>query len=203
MKLKLHLTLLLFFLFSYSSQAQYGYGNSVFCFDCDFSIEVGGTLSNINGINASEKAGLYIGLFNSHEFNDHWAIRFGMGYANVGARIKEYNTNVVLHTMIIEPISVHYTFKNKFKTFIGGDLGATISAKNPYDEDEPGMTLFPESIKFFDFSLFFGGGYKLTEKLDINLKYNLGLTNINNSKEEEAKTWKKNYLTLSMGYTFR
>ncbi|WP_413512277.1 hypothetical protein [Myroides odoratus] len=105
--------------------------------------------------------------------------------------------------MIIEPVSVHYTFKNKFKTFIGGDLGTTISAKNPYDEDEPGMTLFAESIKFFDFSLFFGGGYKLTDKIDINLKYNLGLTNINDSKEENAKKWRKNYLTLSMGYTFR
>ncbi|QQU02430.1 outer membrane beta-barrel protein [Myroides odoratus] len=201
MKLKLHLTFL-FLLFScYTANAQF-YGNDLYCYDCDFGIEVGGTLSNINGLDASEKAGLFIGLYNSYDFNDHWAIRFGLGYANLGARIKEYNTNVVLHTAPIEPISVHYTFKQKFKTFLGANLGMTFYGKNPYNEEEPGMKLMPESIKFFDVSLFAGGGYKLTDNLDLNLRYNLGMTNINNMEDSDAK-WKNNWMSLSVAYTFR
>lgn len=202
MKLKLHLTFLLFFLSLYSAQAQYGYSNGWWCYACDFGIEVGGVVSNINGMDASEKAGLYIGLFNSYEFNDNWGIRYGMGYANVGAKIKEYDTSVVLHTMIIEPISVHYTFRDKFKTFLGANIGSTMVGKNPYNEEEPGMTLFPKGIKHFDFSLFAGGGYKLTDNLDVNLRYNLGLTNINDMEDSTDK-WKTNWLVLSLAYTFR
>lgn len=202
MKLKLHLALLLLFLSCYTSYAQYGYGNGFYCFDCEFTIEVGGTVSNINGLDTSEKAGVYIGIFNSYEFNNTWAIRYGLGYASLGARNKEYKTNVVLHTMLIEPISVHYTFQKKFKTFLGVNVGSTIASKNPYNEDEPGMTLFGKGIKFMDLSIFAGGGYKLTDKIDLNLKYDLGLTNINDMEDSTAK-WKKNWLTLSVAYTFR
>ncbi|MBB1150732.1 MULTISPECIES: outer membrane beta-barrel protein [unclassified Myroides] len=201
MKTKIHLTLVLFFLFFYSSYAQY-YGNGFFCYTCDFGIEIGGTASNINGLDTSEKAGIYIGIYNSYEFNDTWAIRYGLGYANLGARSKEYKTNVVLHTMLIEPISVHYSFKNKFKTFTGVNIGSTIVSKNPYNEEEPGMTLFGKGIKFMDMSVFAGAGYKLTENIDLNLKYDLGLTNINDIEGSKDK-WKKNWLTLSVAYTFR
>ena len=202
MKLKLHLTLLFFFLSFYSSQAQYGYGNNFWCYSCDFGIEVGGTLSNINGLDASEKAGIYIGLYNSYDFNDKWGIRYGFGYANIGARIKEYNTSIVLHTMLIEPLSVHYTIQNKFKTFLGVTIGGAILSKNPYNEEEPGLSIFPKGIKPFDFSAFAGGGYKLTDNLDVNLRYNLGLTNINDMEDSNAK-WKTNWLALSLAYTFR
>ena len=202
MNLKLHLTFLLLFLSFYTSYAQYYGGNGFFCYDCTFTVEVGGTLANVNGIEASEKAGLYVGIFNSYEFNDTWAIRYGMGYANLGAKIKEHNTNIVLHTVLIEPASVHYTIKDRFKTFLGGNIGISMAGKNPYSEEESGMMLMPDGIKFFDLSIFAGGGYKLTDEIDLNLKYNLGLTNINNMEDSTAK-WKKNWLTLSVAYTFR
>lgn len=204
MKLKLHLTLLFLFLCIYSSKAQYGYGhyNNFVCYTCDFGIEVGALVSNINGLDTSEKPGFYIGFYNTKEFDDNWAIRFGLGYANLGAKVKEYNTNVVLHTAIVEPISVHYTFRNKIKTFVGMNLGITMLGKNPYNEDSPGMSFFPEGIKMFDFSVFAGTGYKLTDNLDLNLKYDLGLTNINDMENSKDK-WKKNWLMLSVAYTFR
>jgi len=201
MKTKIHLTLVFFFLFFYSSYAQY-YGNGLFCYTCDFGIEIGGTVSNINGLDTSEKAGIYIGIYNSYEFNDTWAIRYGLGYANLGAKNKEYKTNIILHTVLIEPISVHYSFKKKFKTFTGVNIGSTLASKNPYNEDEPGMTLFGKGIKFIDMSVFAGAGYKLTDKIDLNLKYDLGLTNINDMEGSMDK-WKKNWLTLSVAYTFR
>ena len=204
MKLKLHLTFLLFFLSLYTTQAQYGYGygNGFLCYSCDFGVEIGGTLSNINGLDTSEKPGLYIGIFNTYDFNDNWGIRFGLGYASLGAKVKEYDTNIVLHHMLIEPVSVHYTFKEKFKTFVGATFGGTIYGKNPYNEESPEATFFPEGIKPFDFSLFAGGGYKLTDNLDVNLRYNLGLTNINDMENSTDK-WKSNWLSLSLAYTFR
>jgi len=127
MKLKLHLTLLFFFAIISTAQAQYGfgshYGTGFLCFDCDYSIEGGPLVSNINGVKANERVGFYLALYQYKEINDQWALRFGLGYANMGANLKENSENFVLHSMLIEPISVHYTFKKKFKTFLGGTLG--------------------------------------------------------------------------------
>ncbi|MGG5506417.1 MULTISPECIES: outer membrane beta-barrel protein [unclassified Myroides] len=204
MKLKLHLTLLLLFLCVYSSHAQYGgyrHVNSYICYSCDFGIEVGALMSNIKGLDASEKPGFYIGLYNIKEFNENWALRFGLGYANLGAKTKELNTNIVLHTALIEPVRVNYTFRNKIKTFVGMNIGMTMLGKNPFNEDQPELTFFPKGIRMLDYSLFAGAGYKLTDQMDLNLKYDLGLNNIN-ELENSKDRWKKNWLMLSAAYTF-
>jgi opacity protein-like surface antigen len=52
-----------------------------------------------------------------------------------------------------------------------------------------------------DASVFIGVGYILIDNIDINLKYNYGVTDINKNPEESDL--KKNWLTLSIGYTFR
>lgn len=206
MKLKLHLTLLLFFAFISTSNAQYGfgghYGTGFLCFDCDYSLEAGPLLSNINGVEANERVGFYLGLYQYKEINDQWSLRFGLGYANLGAKLKENNENFVLHSMLIEPISVHYTFNKKFKTFLGGTLGAITYGNNPFSEKETGSTFFPDGIKHLDFSLFAGVGYRFTDNIDLNLKYNLGLTNLNDMEDSDIK-WKMNYLSLGVAYIFR
>lgn len=206
MKLKLHLTLFLFFLSFYTSQAQYRYGYGGFmCYSCDTSIEAGILLSNVNGLEASERPGFYLGLYEYKEFNDNWAIRFGVGYTNTGAKLKDYKKDFILHSGILEPISVHYTFMKKYKVFLGGDLAMHVAGKVPMNgPDDSDFTFLPKNINTIDFSLFAGTGYKVTENIDLHLRYNLGLSNLNDAEDDDKKAkWKRNYLTVSFAYTFR
>ena len=69
-------------------------------------------------------------------------------------------------------------------------------------EDSTDYFDFRDNLTLLDASVLFGVGYILGNNIDINLKYNLGVTNLH--KEEYTKgNWKKNWATLSVGYTFR
>lgn len=111
------------------------------------------------------------------------------------------NDRLIIHSIDI-PLSVHYTYKNLFQGFLDGELGTNFFGELPTYKNTNSSNEFDfrENFKLFDASVFVGGGYILVNNIDINLKYNFGVTNIN---ENESYNWKKNWLTLSIAYTFR
>ena len=197
-KLLLILTFTLFI--SYQSYSQfYGY----FCYDCYTSIEVGGISSNISGLeNSSAKTGFYIGFFVYNEISDSFSLRYGTTYNNIGAEIDGYEEPLVIHSINF-PLGLHYIKDYKYQAFVGGELGTNYFGKYPLSNNsDPFYDTFEFSENFtsFDASIYFGVGYIIAEVIDINLKYNLGVTNISKNLEEDLK---KNWLTLSVGYSFR
>ena len=197
------LFLTVFTLFStFYSYSQY-MGGGGFCIDCYSSIEVGANTSNISGLEGAEsKLGFYIGFYQYRYLSESFSLRYGASYNNLGAKIKGYDDPIVIHGINF-PLSVHYTYQNQFQGFLGGELGTNFFGSLPeYESSDPfDQTFeFQDTFTLFDASIFVGVGYIIAEHIDINLKYNYGVTNISQSPEED---WKKNWLTLSVGYTFR
>jgi len=124
----------------------------------------------------------------------------GGAYSNEGAKPKDYNTSLILHTFNI-PVSGHYIYKRKYQAFLGGEIGMIMASKDPTNKENDEMMLFGDTIDFFDYRVFIGGGVFLTKSKNValNLKYNLGLSNIS---AVEGVKWKRNALTLSLEYTF-
>ena len=60
---------------------------------------------------------------------------------------------------------------------------------------------FSDQFTSFDASIIIGAGKIFFDTIDVNIRYNLGVTNIN--KDINGPKLKKNWLTLSVGYTFR
>jgi len=178
-----------------------GYGT--ICFDCIGSIEVGAVSSNVKGIGpTSSKPGFYIGFYSFKEINDNFALRFGANYTNHGAKLKDANYNLNIHSLR-GALSLHYFIKQRYQVFGGGDFGGNFSKGEGSLDDE---IYSKDGIKkgvvnLLDASVFMGAGIIVAEKIDISLKYNLGVTNLNDYKEGNA--WKANWITLSVGYTFR
>lgn len=201
MKKRYFFSLLLLLSITFSAEAQY-YGGSI-CFDCETSIEIGAASSDISGMgDTSRKTGFYIGLYQYKPFSESFALRFGTSYTNLGTKIKEFDQPLITHTISF-PASFHYIYRYKFQGFVGGDFNFNISSKIP---DEEGNTVsafgLSDKISFFDASIFVGGGIIVANNIDINLKYHLGVTNLNAGDESDSKL-KKNWMTLSVGYTFR
>ncbi|MEC4004985.1 outer membrane beta-barrel protein [Flavobacterium sp. SUN052] len=174
------------------------------CDDCYGSIEIGGLISSINGLDdASAKAGFYAGYYQFKPISETFSFRSGVSYNNIGAKIKDYDTPLVIHSINV-PLSVHYILKEKYQFFIGGEIGTNFFGKLPIKDVQQTPTsdnfAFHDNFKLIDGSIFFGAGYIFFEHLDLNLKYNVGATNLANSN---IIMYKKNWLTLSVGYTFR
>lgn len=184
--------------FSYSQF----YGNGFLCFDCESSFEAGIISSSLSGrSDTSQKIGFYIGFYQYKYVSEKVSLRFGTSYNNLGAKIKDFDSPLVFHSINF-PLSVHYFPAENYQVFAGGELGTNFFGKLPNSDSDGFMSDFSlhDNFTLFDASLIFGAGYILAENIDINLKYNLGVTNV--SKNEDFN-WKKNWLTLSVGYTFR
>src|SRR5690606_4239192 len=191
----------LFFCTSFFSHSQY-YGG-MFCLDCYSSIEIGAISSNISGFEgASAKTGFYFGIYQFADLSDSFALRYGTSYTNIGSKIKGFDDPLIIHSINF-PLSLHYAYQEQFQGFIGGELGTNFFGKLPLSE---GGDAFDQSFEFrdkftlFDVSIFAGVGYILADNIDFNLRYNFGVTNVSLDSEQD---WKKNWLTLSVAYTFR
>ena len=82
----------------------------------------------------------------------------------------------------------------------GPQIGFLIKAEVK-DNDTPLSVDVKDSFKSIDFGFNIGAGYKLESGLNFGLRYNLGLSDISNSDNEDAK-WKNRVLQFSVGYTF-
>lgn len=76
----------------------------------------------------------------------------------------------------------------------GPQLGFLLSAKNE-------STNVKDSFKTFDFGVNLGLGYKLNNGLNFGARYNLGLTNINDSEGSSGKN-RNGVIQVSVGYFF-
>lgn len=201
--MKKTLLLLTFLTISTSAFSQWGaWGN--FCSDCYTGIEVGMVSSNISGFEgASAKTGFYAGFYQYAYLSDELSLRYGLSYSNIGSEVDGFDNPFIIHS-INTPLSLHYIFKEQFQVFAGGELGTNLFGKFPNnDGDFVDDFDFNENIAFLDASAFAGVGYILNNTIDFSVRYNFGLTNLYGGDIEGAADWKKNWLTLSVGYTFR
>ena len=190
-----------FLLFSFLTSAQLG-----FCVDCYGSIETGVVYSNINGFeNANSKTGFYLAYYNYRWINDLFSFRSGLSYQNLGAEIENFDDPFRVHSVGV-PLSLHYTFNQIAQGFFGVEGSTNISGRLPVSTDNASNNSdvffdFRDNVSLFHASVFIGGGGIIAKNIDLNIKYNLGLTNFNTSIDEDK--WKHNWITLSVAYTWR
>jgi len=201
-----------FIFLSFSTAYSQFFGGTGICFDCYTSMEIGVVSSSISGLDrSSPKTGFYIGFYQYNDISDSFAFRVGISYNTLGAKMKDEElferSQFSIHAVGV-PLSLHYTYKRRFQGFFGGEISSNVAGKLPkikgepddwYGEDDP-MFDFRDNVNFFDASIFFGTGIILIENIDISLKYNIAVSKLS---KNEIDNWKKNWLTLSVAYTFR
>jgi opacity protein-like surface antigen len=147
---------------------------------------------------SDSKVGFQVGAFGEFKISEKFAIQPELLFSNLGAKetvigIKRtYNFNY-----IVVPVMAKYYVANKFALEAGPQIGFLTSAKLKVD----GQTRdIKELFNSTDFGLNIGAGYDVAEKINIGLRYTIGLSNIEKDSGD-SKSGNGNF-ALAVGYKF-
>lgn len=188
--------------------------HSIYSQKTEFGIKGGINLANFAGDDEGSNAivGLQAGFYSEFKISDKFAIQPELLYSTQGAS-NEGTTNVEGYTVnfkgkfnlgyINVPVMAKYYTNSKFNIEFGPQIGFMTSAKLKSDFTivETGQTgsATDDAKQFFkdiDFGLNFGLGYKLSDKVGANLRYNAGLANI--ADTDDGSKIKNSVFSLSL-----
>jgi|SRR5690554_493524 len=189
------LSLLILIGWSNHSNAQMYHGSGFLCLDCYSNIEVGANLSMFSGMNNPEpKVGFSITIGSYKEINERIYLKFGPSFSQYKVGFdKESVDDLVIYT-IAGNVGVHYLKQRDYQFFGGVNVEANID-KGWMSHNDTHLY----DIEFLTYSLYAGGGLIFAERIELSAKYNFGLKSI---VDNPSNNWKRNYFSLTLGYTF-
>ena len=179
--------------FAYAVQAQ---------LHADFGVKGGLNIANLKMENSSSpdtKLGLHLGALCHLHFSTNWAIQPELMYSNQGAEqtISGVDYKVKLHYVNI-PVLFQYMTGSGFRLQTGPQLGILAGAKTKAGDSESDVK---DVYDTFDFAWALGASYVTNSGFGVDARYNFGLANILDDKEDPFV--KNKVLQVGVFYQFR
>ncbi len=141
--------------------------------------------------------------------SDKIAVKPELQFATQGAKYEDeyYEGKYKLNYLNI-PVFAKYYVTDGLSVEAGPQVGILLSAKDEYSsEGGSGKEDVKDQTKSVSFGAVAGVGYKLKNGINVGLRYNLGLTRIDNYSGEalignEDVKWKNHVMQLLFGYMF-
>jgi len=176
--------------------------------DTNFGIK-GGANFSVFGSNVKSKIGYQAGGFTKMELSDNFYLQPELLYMQQELEKNNFTFSGITGSgnlkisYLIAPLLFKYYPLNDLFIESGPQIGLLLSAKgvakyegNTYNLD------FKDNFKKIDLGFNVGAGYDLSEKIAINIRYNVGVTKMANS-EYIANFYNRNsFISLSAGYAF-
>jgi len=166
-----------------------------------FGVKGGWNLANLQSPNTDydSKSGAHLGLLAHIHVADHFAVQPEVMYSNQGTEYSNagvrYRTNL---SYINVPVLAQYMTGSGFRLQTGPQIGFLLDAKSKNQQTEA-KTDVENNFKSTDLSWAFGASYLTNSGFGVDARYNLGLSNIN---ETNATTVKNRVLQLGVFYQF-
>lgn len=187
------LSLLILMGWTNQSNAQIYYSRFL-CHDCYGNIEIGANLPMFSGIdNAKTKVGFSVAANTYKEINENFFLKLGPEFSQFKIGFDDANVEDLTIYTVAGNIGVHYIERRNYQFFGGVNIEGNLTKDRMYYSGTS------NEIQFLTYSLYAGAGLIFDKKIELSAKYNLGLTSINSNPEQK---WKRNYASLSLGYTF-
>ncbi|MFD2909422.1 porin family protein [Flavobacterium ardleyense] len=164
--------------------------------DIKFGVKGGLNFATLLGDNASDSdlvSSFNFGIMSEIPITDKFSFQPELMYSGQGYGIKDTKDFVSL-TYVNMPLMAKYYVAKGLSIEAGPQVGYLIGA------DFDGENI-KDSFKKLDFGANVGVGYKLENGLNFGVRYNLGLSNINNTDGSSNK-YKNGVLQASVGYFF-
>ncbi|WP_299117024.1 porin family protein [uncultured Winogradskyella sp.] len=168
----------------------------------EFGIKGGLNVATITGA-SSEDSGyiidLHFGVLAELSLSDKFSFQSELIYSLQGpAPIQNQDNQAAGLEYLNLPLMGKYYIAKGFSLEIGPQIGFLLSAKN---DDTDASINVKDLYKTLDFGVNFGLGYKLDNGLHFGVRYNLGLSNINDDNGFSDK-YRNSVFQLSIGYFF-
>lgn len=175
--------------------AVFGFSN-VNAQDIKFGVKGGLNFANLSGDNTSNLepvTAFNFGVMSEIAITDKFSFQPELMYSGQGFSFKNDDNPVALSYINLPLIGKYYVY-NGLSLEAGPQIGYLIGA------DYDGVDL-KDDYKKLDFGANVGLGYKLDNGINFGVRYNLGLSNINDVQGDSDKI-KNNVLQVSLGYFF-
>lgn len=150
----------------------------------NFGIKGGYNSSSVqisDGADFNSKSGIHIGGLAHIHINSHFAVQPELVYSCQGG--ESGNTKLKL-SYINVPVLVQYMVNDGFRLQTGPQVGFLVSAKQKIGDIEVDID---DTFNSVDISWVLGGGYLFSSGFGIDARYNIGLNNISDDSDFEAK----------------
>lgn len=159
-----------------------------------FGAKSGFNFSTVNGSNTNNidyVTSYHVGVVSEIPISEKFSFQPEIMYSRQGY---SFNDDIVALNYLNIPLMGKYYVTKGLSLEAGPQIGFLLSAKNE-------KTDVKDSFKTVDFGVNFGLGYKLENGLNFGVRYNLGLTDINNIEGSSSKN-KNGVFQVSVGYFF-
>lgn len=168
----------------------------------EFGIKAGMNVTNLSNAFDSRTA-FYAGLTYEYPIGDNWAFAPEFIFSSQGTKLKasgDYTKLVSSYANI--PILAKFYLFDKLSFEFGPQLGFLMSAKEKtkVDGDKSTYTYDNDDTNTFDLAITVGASFHVTSSLYVNMRYNLGLTNM--LDEDFYGDNKNRIFQLGFGYKF-
>lgn len=155
-------------------------------------------IDNNNSVTYDSKVGFNVGLLGHIHVAKHFALQPEIQFSTQGAKYDLDNSTTKLNLNYINvPVLVQYMWDNGFRLQAGPQAGFLISAKSRNNGNSVDIK---DNFKPLDLGVSFGAGYiHPSTGIGIDVRYNLGLSNINKNSDVNSTN---RGLQLSLFYIF-
>jgi len=173
------------------------------------------TIPVIAGENSSLESvtGVNIGGYANIKISDKFSVQPELLYSMQGAKLVISNASgpeKIETTLSMDyinlPIMAKFMVAKKISLQAGPQIGFLVSATGKNSSNffgGPNSTIdFKDKANGVDFGLNFGAGYDITEKLSVDLRYNIGLSQLEKNLETGQSASKNRVFSLNLGYSF-
>ena len=152
----------------------------------NFGIKAGFNSSSVqisNGSDYDAKSGIHFGGLAHIHINKHFAVQPELTFSCQGGELEPFDTELKLN-YINAPVLLQYMVNDGFRLQTGPQIGFLVSSKRETGDLELDVS---DSFNSVDISWAFGAGYIFKSGIGIDARYNLGLTDISDDNDFEAK----------------
>lgn len=145
---------------------------------------------------ASSLIGFHVGFFAELKVSEKFTLQPEVLYSIQGAK----DSGITLNLGYINlPIMAKYYVAKDFSLELGPQIGFLVAAKAKSGGESASVKDF---IKSTDFGLNIGAGYDVGENLIFGLRYNLGLSQVQQDLDAGESASKNAVFSVSVGYKF-
>ena len=156
----------------------------------DFGLKGGLNRADLSNSGTSALVGFHIGGFAEFMVMEKFDLQPELLLSTQGAKYDSADLNLIYINL---PVMGKYQVTDFFSIEAGPQIGFLVSAK----EDDVDVI---DSYNTIDFCVNLGVGYNLNEKMMLQLRYNLGLSEIEKSLPSSIDGSKNAVIQLSFGY---
>ena len=159
---------------------------SAFSQNTHFGIKAGVNASSVkvsDGEDYDSKTGFHVGGLAHIHISRHFAVQPELVFSTQGGQDDGEDFKLKLNYINV-PILAQYMFDAGFRLQTGPQLGFLTGAETKSGDVEVDVD---DQIQSFDFSWTFGGSYLSRSGFGVDVRYNLGISNISDINGFEAK----------------